>query len=71
VTGSQRRQQFRDGDHGDPHGAVGHSVRQNEIAAVEHRAARIDDVGNVALALRPLWTEEGLAQLANDAPRRT
>src|SRR6185437_15481232 len=69
VTGSQRRQQVRDGDDGDPHGAVGHSVRQNEVAPVEHRAARIDDVRDVALALRALGAEERLAQLADDPLR--
>src|SRR6185503_18958421 len=48
----QSGQQVRDGDDGDTHGAVRHSVGQNQIAPVEHRAARVDDIRDVALALR-------------------
>ena len=59
-------EQLGHGEPGDRRGLVGEPVGQDEAVAVEHPAARVHDVGDVAVALLVVGLEDRVGQVGDD-----
>jgi hypothetical protein len=64
---SQPLERITQRDDGDAGGGVGAGVGEDEVWAVDHGAATVDDIGHIAFALVGGGAEEGFAQAADDA----
>ena len=62
----ESREHVVESEHGDPRSDVRESVRQHELAGVDHAAARVDDVGHVPVTLVLYGEQKRLVQMAED-----
>ena len=64
-----RSQHFIERDSSETGGAIGHAIRNDQLAPVEKNATRIDYIRHVTLALTLIWHQQRFAKAADDFAR--